>query len=144
MERNPENFQQRIRKYQSSRIASGFFNFLFTNFSAFSRSFSRIFYRSGATLDTYYAAFRVPDLIFISIASLASVTVIIPFLLAKMSARQLADGDGDRVTDQAQKVPKRYFYRFSGCDDIRLCYRFFIYALLCAFYRSRFYPILSG
>src|SRR3989338_8151566 len=35
-------------------------------------------------LDSYYAAFRIPDLIFISIASLASITVLIPFILEKM------------------------------------------------------------
>lgn len=35
-------------------------------------------------LDVYYAAFRIPDLIFISIASLASITVIVPFLVEKM------------------------------------------------------------
>ncbi|MFM7088791.1 MAG: lipid II flippase MurJ, partial [Candidatus Paceibacterota bacterium] len=34
-------------------------------------------------LDAYYAAFRVPDLIFISVASLASVTVLIPFMSEK-------------------------------------------------------------
>lgn len=47
------------------------------------------------TLDIYYAAFRIPDLIFISIASLASITVIIPFLMAKMK-------DG-QVTKEAKK-----------------------------------------
>ena len=35
-------------------------------------------------LDAYYAAFRVPDLIFVCIASLASITVLIPFISAKM------------------------------------------------------------
>ena len=35
-------------------------------------------------LDAYYAAFRIPDLIFTCIASLASVTVIIPFVLERM------------------------------------------------------------
>ncbi len=49
----------------------------------------------NASLDAYYAAFRIPDLIFISIASLASVTVIIPFVVAKMS-------DG-KVTPEARK-----------------------------------------
>ena len=48
-----------------------------------------------SSLDAYYAAFRVPDLIFISIASLASVTVLIPFIAAKMK-------DG-KVTPEAQK-----------------------------------------
>jgi putative peptidoglycan lipid II flippase len=33
------------------------------------------------TLDIYYAAFRIPDLLYVSIASLASVTVILPFLV---------------------------------------------------------------
>ncbi|MDP2789186.1 MAG: murein biosynthesis integral membrane protein MurJ [bacterium] len=46
-------------------------------------------------LDAYYAAFRIPDFIFLSIASLASITVLIPFLLHKMS--------GDTVTEEARK-----------------------------------------
>lgn len=55
-------------------------------------------------LDTYYAAFRIPDLIFISIASLASVTVIIPFILAKM--------DGDKMTNEARKFLNDIFTVF--------------------------------
>ncbi|MFA6392874.1 MAG: lipid II flippase MurJ [Candidatus Paceibacterota bacterium] len=39
---------------------------------------------AGPTLDVYYAAFRIPDFIYISIASLASVTVLLPFLINKM------------------------------------------------------------
>src|SRR3989338_3653871 len=53
------------------------------------------------TLDAYYAAFRVPDLIFISIASLASFTVLIPFILGRMS--------GDKVTDEARKYVSDIF-----------------------------------
>ncbi|MDD5318469.1 MAG: lipid II flippase MurJ [Candidatus Pacebacteria bacterium] len=34
---------------------------------------------AGQTLDVYYAAFRVPDLIYLSIASLVSISVLIPF-----------------------------------------------------------------
>jgi len=44
---------------------------------------------AGPILDTYYAAFRVPDFIYISIASLASVTVLLPFLIEKIK------GDGE-------------------------------------------------
>ena len=47
-------------------------------------------------LDTYYAAFRIPDLIYISVASLASVTVLIPFIVEKMK--------GDEVTEPAGKL----------------------------------------
>ncbi len=39
---------------------------------------------AGPTLDVYYAAFRIPDFIYISIASLASVTVLLPFLIEKI------------------------------------------------------------
>lgn len=34
-------------------------------------------------LDVYYAAFRVPDLIFVTVASLVSLSVLIPFLIEK-------------------------------------------------------------
>ncbi len=36
---------------------------------------------AGATLDVYYAAFRIPDLLFAGVASLVSVTVLIPLLV---------------------------------------------------------------
>ena len=39
---------------------------------------------AGSILDVYYAAFRIPDFIYISIASLASVTVLLPFLINKI------------------------------------------------------------
>jgi putative peptidoglycan lipid II flippase len=38
------------------------------------------FFGAGATLDVYYAAFRLPDIIFVAIASIVSVYVLIPFL----------------------------------------------------------------
>ncbi len=56
------------------------------------------------TLDAYYAAFRIPDLIFISIASLASITVLIPFLTSKMS--------GEEVTKEARKFMNDVFTVF--------------------------------
>ncbi len=40
---------------------------------------------AGPVLDTYYAAFRIPDFLYISIASLASITVLMPFLMEKMN-----------------------------------------------------------
>jgi putative peptidoglycan lipid II flippase len=38
------------------------------------------------TLDVYYAAFRIPDLIYLSIASLASITVLMPFLIERLDS----------------------------------------------------------
>jgi putative peptidoglycan lipid II flippase len=42
----------------------------------------------GPVLDIYYAAFRIPDFLYISIASLASITVLMPFLVSRI------DGEG--------------------------------------------------
>jgi len=46
----------------------------------------RIFAHSfgaSTTLDIYYAAFRIPDFLFVSIASLVSITVLIPLIIEK-------------------------------------------------------------
>ncbi len=40
---------------------------------------------AGSTLDVYYAAFRIPDFIFVSVASFVSVTVLIPFLADRIN-----------------------------------------------------------
>lgn len=37
---------------------------------------------AGVTLDVYYAAFRVPDIIFAAVASLVSISVLVPLLVA--------------------------------------------------------------
>lgn len=38
---------------------------------------------AGAELDIYYAAFRIPDFIFVTVASVVSVSVLVPFILEK-------------------------------------------------------------
>lgn len=43
------------------------------------------FVGAGPMLDIYYAAFRIPDFLYISIGSLASVTVLMPFLVDKIN-----------------------------------------------------------
>lgn len=52
----------------------------------------RIFTNSfgaGEILDIYYAAFRIPDFIFVSVASLVSLSVLIPFLTEKIHSSPL-------------------------------------------------------
>ena len=39
---------------------------------------------AGVDLDIYYSAFRVPDIIFVAVASLVSVSIIVPFLSEKL------------------------------------------------------------
>ncbi len=38
---------------------------------------------AGETLDLYYAAFRIPDILFVTVASIVSISVLIPFLIER-------------------------------------------------------------
>ena len=98
----------------------------------------------SASLDTYYAAFRVPDLIFICIASLVSVTVIIPFLVAKMPTHRLAGGDGEQVTDEARKYLNDIFTVFFSVMIIVSLAAFFLMPYLIPFIAPGFTPILQA
>lgn len=49
---------------------------------------------AGTQLDVYYAAFKIPDFLFVSIASLASITVLLPFLSQKYK-----DGDSSHYQE---------------------------------------------
>ncbi len=51
------------------------------------RLFAHLFGASSA-LDVYYAAFRIPDFLYVTLASFVSVTVLIPLLLEKMGGRE--------------------------------------------------------
>lgn len=79
----------------------------------------------GQMLDIYYAAFRVPDLIFISIASLASITVIIPFLANKMKE--------DIVTVEARKFLNDIFTVFFFVIILMSLIVFFLMPILVSF-----------
>ncbi len=55
------------------------------------------FFGAGTTLDLYYAAFRIPDLLYAGVASLVASAVLIPFLVHKMkegeeSTREFING----------------------------------------------------
>ncbi len=62
-------------------------------------------YGAGITLDIYYSAFRIPDFIFATVASLVSISVLIPFL-AKLFEKE----------DEGQKGKAKAFINtvFSG------------------------------
>lgn len=82
----------------------GCFTLLSQILALFRDRFIAHFIGPSANLDAYYAAFRIPDLIFISIASLASITVLIPFIVEKMN--------GEKVTAEAHKFLNDVFTAF--------------------------------
>jgi putative peptidoglycan lipid II flippase len=51
---------------------------------------------AGSELDLYYAAFRIPDFLFVTVGSLVSVSVLIPFLAERLSNDV---GEGRRFLD---------------------------------------------
>ena len=46
------------------------------------------FFGAGTPLDIYYAAFRIPDFIFVSVASIASLFVLIPFIMDRIDDKE--------------------------------------------------------
>lgn len=59
---------------------------------------------ASATLDVYYAAFRVPDFIYVTVASLVSTSILVPFLI---ESRQKGD-------DELRTSIKNLFSAFLG------------------------------
>lgn len=48
------------------------------------------FFGAGPLLDVYYASFRIPDIIYASIASMVSISVLIPFLSSRLEDNELS------------------------------------------------------
>jgi len=42
------------------------------------------YFGAGPTLDLYYSAFRIPDMIFVTIASMVSISVLVPFFIERV------------------------------------------------------------
>src|SRR3989344_3848491 len=89
----------------------------------------------SAQLDAYYAAFRVPDLIFVGIASLASITVLIPFLVAKMK--------GEQVTPEAKKFLNDVFTVFLSMMVLVSFFAYLLMPYLVFFIAPGFEPALQ-
>jgi putative peptidoglycan lipid II flippase len=97
-------------KKESSRITEA--AFLIGGFALLSQVLGLIRDRSlasvlgpSATLDIYYAGFRVPDIIFASISTLVSITVLIPFFIDKLEHKD---------KESARSLLNQLFTIFSG------------------------------
>lgn len=84
MEKILRIFGKEYGNINQAALLLGSFAFLSQILGLFRDRFIAHFIGPGEALDAYYAAFRIPDFIFISIASLASITVLIPFILNRM------------------------------------------------------------
>jgi len=128
-------FSKESVNINQAALVLGFFT-LFSQILALFRDRSiAYFIGPSASLDAYYAAFRVPDLIFICIASLASVTVLIPFLVAKMK--------GEEVTEEAKKYMNDIFTVFFAVMLVVSLFAFFLMPFLVSIIAPGFTPFFQ-
>jgi len=145
MQRILRIFSKEYGNINQAALLLGSFTFLSQILALFRDRAIAHFIGPSPDLDAYYAAFRVPDLIFISIASLASITVLIPFIVAKMSVR-LGDGsDGNRegVTSEARKFLNDTLTVFFSVMVVVSIMAFFLMPYLVFFIAPGFTPAMQ-
>lgn len=135
MEKILKIFSKESVNINQAALLLGFFTLLSQILALFRDRAIAHFIGPSSSLDAYYAAFRVPDLIFISIASLASVTVLVPFITAKMN--------GDLVTDQARKYLNDIFTVFFLVMIAVSLMAFFLMPYLVPYIAPGFTPIFQ-
>src|SRR3989338_3426007 len=104
MEKIFKIFGKEYGNINQAALLMGSFTLISQILGLFRDRFIAHFIGPSPILDTYYAAFRIPDFIFLSIASLVSITVIIPFVINKMA--------NSKFTDEAQKFLNDIFTGF--------------------------------
>lgn len=129
-------FSKEYGNINQAALLLGSFTFLSQILALFRDRFIAHFIGPSAGLDAYYAAFRVPDLIFISIASLASITVLIPFIVEKMN--------GNTVTDEARKFLNEVFTVFFAVMVVVSLIVFFVMPYLVSFIAPGFIPEMQA
>ncbi|HPS21320.1 MAG TPA: murein biosynthesis integral membrane protein MurJ [Candidatus Paceibacterota bacterium] len=136
MEKILKIFNKEFINVNQAALLLGIFTLLSQILALFRDRFIAHFVGPSAGLDAYYAAFRIPDLIFISIASLASVTVLIPFISAKMK-------DG-KVTEESKKFMNSVFTVFLGAMIIVSVVIFFLMPVLAKLVAPGFSPEMQA
>lgn len=135
MEKILRIFTKESGSINQAALLLGCFTFLSQILALFRDRSIAHFIGPSSSLDAYYAAFRVPDLIFICVASLASITVLIPFIVAKMN--------GDKVTPEAQKYLNNIFTVFFSLMVLVALLAFFIMPYLTSFIAPGFSPFFQ-
>ena len=144
MDRILKVFGKEYGNINQAALLLGFFAFFSQVLGLFRDRSIAHFIGPGALLDSYYAAFRVPDLIFILIASLASVTVLIPFITTKMSVHQSVEGDDIGVTAEAQKYLNNVFTVFFTAMVLVSFVAFFLMPYLAPIIAPGFTPLMQA
>ncbi len=129
-------FGKEYGSVNQAALLLGFFAFLSQILALFRDRSIAHFIGLSPSLDAYYAAFRVPDLIFIGVASLASITVLIPFLAVRMQ--------GEQITAEAKKYLNDIFTAFFLVMVIVSLLAFVLMPFLVSFIAPGFTPALQA
>jgi putative peptidoglycan lipid II flippase len=129
-------FSKEYANINQAALLLGLFTLISQILALFRDRFIAHFIGPSPLLDSYYAAFRVPDFIFISIASLASITVIIPFI-----AERMKDG---KVTPNAQKFLNDIFTIFFALMVLVSILAYILMPLLTSFIAPGFSSEMQG
>lgn len=148
MDRILKIFSKESININQAALLLGFFTLLSQILALFRDRSIAHFIGPSPSLDAYYAAFRVPDLIFISLASLASVTVLIPFIVTKMPVRSPdnsgAGGSDGKVTEEARKYLNDVFTVFFIGLVIVSLIAFFLMPFFISFIAPGFTPLMQS
>ncbi|MFT7016405.1 MAG: putative peptidoglycan lipid II flippase [Candidatus Paceibacteria bacterium] len=89
MERIMKLFNREYSQIAEAALVLGFFTFISQILAIFRDRFLAGNIGAGSTLDIYYAAFRIPDLIFTFGAALVSVSILMPFLKSQLEKSRM-------------------------------------------------------
>ncbi len=86
-------FRSQAASVHSAAFLLGVFAFLSQILGLLRDRLLALFFGASRDLDIYYAAFRIPDFLFVTVASLVAMSVVIPFLIA---AEEKGEKEGRR------------------------------------------------
>lgn len=72
-----------IESLHQAAYLLAFFSIVSTVLALFRDRLLAFYFGAGENLDIYYSAFRIPDIIFVTVASLVGASVLIPFIISK-------------------------------------------------------------
>jgi putative peptidoglycan lipid II flippase len=78
-------FNKEISGLHEAAYLLGFFAFMSQLLALFRDRILAATFGAGHELDLYYSAFRIPDFIFVTVASLVAISVLVPFIIEKVS-----------------------------------------------------------
>ncbi len=85
---------------------------------------------AGDTLDLYYSAFRIPDILFVTVASIVSISVIIPFLIERFEK-------GEKEAKEFIDTVFSFFFLFMVVAGV-LAY------ITAPYFMAKLFPVFAG